>query len=53
MGGTRTAADILNFMSGDNEAAAMEYLKSYDPEMAQKIMDEMFVFENILVALKK
>jgi flagellar motor switch protein FliG len=48
MGGTRTAADILNFMSGDNEAAAMEYLKSYDPEMAQKIMDEMFVFENIL-----
>ncbi len=26
----------------------MEYLKSYDPDMAQKIMDEMFVFENIL-----
>jgi len=26
----------------------MEYLKSYDPEMAQKIMDEMFVFENIM-----
>jgi len=38
MGGTRAAADILNFMSGDNEVAAMEYLKSYDPEMAQKIM---------------
>jgi flagellar motor switch protein FliG len=48
MGGTRAAADILNFMSGDNEAACMEYLKSYDPEMAQKIMDEMFVFENIM-----
>jgi flagellar motor switch protein FliG len=48
MGGTRAAADILNFMSGDNESAAMDYLKSYDPEMAQKIMDEMFVFENIL-----
>jgi len=26
----------------------MEYLKSYDPDMAQKIMDEMFVFENIM-----
>lgn len=26
----------------------MEYLKNYDPDMAQKIMDEMFVFENIL-----
>ncbi len=48
MGGTRAAADILNFMSGDNEQSAMEHLKSYDPDMAQKIMDEMFVFENIL-----
>ena len=48
MGGTRAAADILNFMSGENESAAMDYLKSYDPEMAQKIMDEMFVFENIM-----
>lgn len=48
MGGTRAAADILNFMNGENESSAMEYMKSYDPEMAQKIMDEMFVFENIL-----
>lgn len=48
MGGTRAAAEILNFMGGDFETSAMDYLKSYDPEMAQKIMDEMFVFENIL-----
>jgi flagellar motor switch protein FliG len=48
MGGTRVAADILNFMSGENEASAMDYLKNYDPDMAQKIMDEMFTFENIL-----
>ncbi|MDP3421872.1 MAG: flagellar motor switch protein FliG [Thiobacillus sp.] len=48
MGGTRAAADILNFMSGENESTAMEYLKNYDPEMAQKIMDEMFVFDNIM-----
>lgn len=48
MGGTRAAAEILNFMSGENENTAMEHLKSYDPEMAQKIMDEMFVFENIM-----
>jgi flagellar motor switch protein FliG len=48
MGGTRVAADILNYMSGDNETSAMEHLKSYDPDMAQKIMDEMFVFENVL-----
>jgi flagellar motor switch protein FliG len=48
MGGIRVAADILNFMSGENEAAAMEHLKNYDPDMAQKIMDEMFVFENVM-----
>jgi flagellar motor switch protein FliG len=48
LGGTRTAADILNFMGGDKESSAMDYLKSYDPDMAQKIMDEMFVFEDIL-----
>jgi flagellar motor switch protein FliG len=48
MGGTRAAAEILNFMSGENEAAVMENLKNYDAEMAQKIMDEMFVFDNIM-----
>jgi flagellar motor switch protein FliG len=48
MGGIRTAAEILNFFSGENESSAMESLKNYDSDMAQAIMDEMFVFENIL-----
>lgn len=48
MGGLKVAAEIMNFMSGDNEASVMEGLKSYDEEMAQKIMDQMFVFDNIM-----
>lgn len=48
MGGIRTAAEILNYFSGENEASVMANLKNYDADMAQKIMDEMFVFENIL-----
>ncbi len=48
MGGVKVAANIMNFMSGDNEAIIMEGLKSYDDDMAQKIMDEMFVFDNII-----
>src|SRR4051794_29976144 len=48
MGGIRTAAEILNFLSGENEASVMANLKNYDEGMAQKIMDEMFVFDNIL-----
>jgi flagellar motor switch protein FliG len=48
MGGVRAAAEILNFMSGENEVAVMDNLKNYDADMAQQIMDEMFVFENII-----
>ncbi|HEY6773107.1 MAG TPA: flagellar motor switch protein FliG [Oxalicibacterium sp.] len=48
MGGIRTAAEILNYFSGESETSVMSNLKNYDADMAQKIMDEMFVFENIL-----
>ncbi|OWW21325.1 flagellar motor switch protein FliG [Noviherbaspirillum denitrificans] len=48
IGGVRTAAEILNFMSGDTETSVMDNLKNYDSDLAQKIMDEMFVFDNII-----
>ena len=48
IGGVKSAASIMNFLSGDNEAALMESLRNYDEEMAQKIMDEMFVFDNLV-----
>ena len=48
MGGVRAAAEILNFMSGNVEGAVMESVKEYDADLAQRILDEMFVFENIL-----
>ena len=48
MGGIRAAAEILNFLSGENEQSVMTNLKNYDADMAQKIMDEMFVFDNIM-----
>lgn len=48
MGGIRTAAEILNFLGGENEESVMRNLNNHDPDMAQKIMDEMFVFENII-----
>jgi len=48
LGGVRTAAEILNFMAGEQESAVMENIKNYDNDMAQKIMDEMFVFDNII-----
>ena len=45
MGGIKVAAEIMNFMGGEKEAELMEGLKSYDEDMAQQIMDEMFVFD--------
>ena len=48
MGGIRHAAEILNFVGQQAETAIMDNVREYDPELAQKILDEMFVFENLL-----
>jgi flagellar motor switch protein FliG len=48
LGGVRTAAEILNFAGATIEGSVMESVREVDAELAQKIMDEMFVFENIL-----
>jgi flagellar motor switch protein FliG len=47
LGGVRTAAEILNFMPTAQEASVLDGVKQYDAELAQKIVDEMFVFENL------
>lgn len=48
MGGVRHAAEILNFVGSAAETAILDNVREYDPELAQKILDEMFVFENLL-----
>jgi flagellar motor switch protein FliG len=47
MGGVKTAAEILNFMGGAIESSVMGNIKAFDEDLAQKIQDEMFVFEDI------
>ena len=47
MGGVRPVAEILNFMGSANETAVGDAIREYDPDLAQKILDEMFVFENL------
>ncbi len=48
MGGIKVAAEIMNFMNGDTEAVIMDGLKNYDEDLAQQIMDKMFVFDNVM-----
>lgn len=48
MGGVRTAAEILNLMNSAQEEVAIETVRSHSEDLAQKIIDEMFLFENLL-----
>lgn len=48
MGGVRPAAEILNLMKSQQEEAAIEAVRDFDSELAQKIIDEMFLFENLV-----
>lgn len=48
MGGIRHAAEILNFVGQAQETAIIDNVREYDPDLAQKILDEMFVFDNLL-----
>ncbi len=47
-GGVRTAAEILNFIGSVQESSVIETVRGYDPDLAQKIIDEMFVFEDVI-----
>lgn len=48
LGGVRAAAEILNFLGNTQETAVIESVREFDAELAQKILDEMFVFDNLM-----
>ncbi|MDC9613142.1 flagellar motor switch protein FliG [Xenorhabdus khoisanae] len=48
MGGIRTAAEIINLMKSQQEEGVIDAVRTYDNELAQKIIDEMFLFENLI-----
>jgi flagellar motor switch protein FliG len=48
MGGVRTAAEILNYMNTAEEEAVVSSLREMDADLAQRIIDEMFVFDNLV-----
>ncbi|WP_197911848.1 flagellar motor switch protein FliG [Kineobactrum salinum] len=48
MGGVRTAAEILNLMNSSQEEAVIDNVRAHNESLAQKIIDEMFLFENLV-----
>ncbi|HTT10253.1 MAG TPA: flagellar motor switch protein FliG [Burkholderiaceae bacterium] len=47
LGGTKATAEILNFLGAQLETAAVESIREHDSDLAQKILDQMFTFENL------
>ncbi|CAA2929619.1 Flagellar motor switch protein FliG [Arsenophonus endosymbiont of Bemisia tabaci Q2] len=48
MGGIRTAAEIINLMKSQQEEMVISAVKEYDDELAQKIIADMFLFEDLI-----
>ena len=48
LGGPATAAEILNFMGNAHESSVIESVREHDADLAQAILDKMFVFENLI-----
>lgn len=47
LGGTKAAAEILNFFGGSNETIVLDAIREQDPDLAQSIADQMFTFEDL------
>ncbi len=48
MGGTKAAADIMNYLDTGIEGPLMDSLRETDEDMSQQIQDLMFVFDNLI-----
>jgi len=48
LGGIRVAAEIVNMMGSSDEESVLKHIKEHDETLAQKMIDEMFLFENLL-----
>lgn len=48
IGGIKTTANILNFVDSAIEGEIIDSIKDIDPDLAQRIEDLMFVFENLV-----
>ncbi|MCZ8252667.1 MAG: flagellar motor switch protein FliG [Hylemonella sp.] len=48
LGGIKTAAEMINLMGTVIEGTVLESIRSHDPDLAQKIMDKMFVFDDVM-----
>ena len=51
LGGVKAAAEIINLLRTGADAAVLEVIRNYEADLAQKIVDKMFVFDDIAYKL--
>jgi flagellar motor switch protein FliG len=47
LGGVKTAAEMINLLGGSVETSVLDYIRETDNDLAQKIMDNMFTFDDL------
>jgi flagellar motor switch protein FliG len=47
LGGVKTAAEILNMLGSAIETSVLDFVREADNDLAQKIMDNMFTFDDV------
>jgi flagellar motor switch protein FliG len=47
LGGIKPAAEIINMMGSAIETSVLDYIREADNDLAQKIMDNMFTFDDL------
>ena len=48
LGGVKAAAEMINLMGTSIETAVLDYIREADNDLAQKIMDSMFTFDDLV-----
>jgi flagellar motor switch protein FliG len=48
LGGAKTAAEIINLLGSSVETSVLDFIREADNELAQKIMDNMFTFDDLM-----
>jgi flagellar motor switch protein FliG len=47
LGGVKPTAEIINMLGATLETAALDYIRASDNDLAQKILDNMFTFDDL------
>ncbi|MEN9629976.1 MAG: flagellar motor switch protein FliG, partial [Pseudomonadota bacterium] len=47
LGGVKPAAEIINMLGGTLETSVLDFIRGADNDLAQKILDNMFTFDDL------